>query len=322
MVHLSDEWLKLEQALGSRPVLKGSPEEIKQQYDGLLAFLAENRPAPDPYVSTKDMTIAGVKCRVYTPGSPRSPRPVGIYTHGGGFVCGNLDSEDALCRVISKAVDCIIVSVDYRLGPEYKLPTMLQDTLAVYQWVWDNASQFNGNPSAFFSIGGSAGGGLALAVANHYAQRADSRKYIQGVVALVPLTLHWDNVPAEYKADYKSYDDNAANVPIIDKSTMESFYLEAVGADPSDSSIFTGLSSHHQNFPPTYICTCGADPLRDDGTVMEKALRKAGVPTKLSTYPDLPHYFWIFPELEASGAFVKDVIAGASWVISQMQILN
>lgn len=92
------------------------------------------------------------------------------------------------------------------------------------QQVWDHASQFNGNQAAFFSIGGSAGGGLALAVANHYAQRADSKKYIKGVVALVPLALHWDNVPAEYKGDYKSYDENADNVPIIDKAAMETFY--------------------------------------------------------------------------------------------------
>ena len=108
---------------------------MKKQYHGLMSFLAERRPPPDPSVSAKDMTIAGVKCRVYTPGSSTAPRPVGIYTHGGGFVCGDLDSEDALCRVISKAVDCILVSVDYRLGPEHKLPAMLQDTLAVYHWV-------------------------------------------------------------------------------------------------------------------------------------------------------------------------------------------
>lgn len=127
--------MQVEKALGSRPVLKGSPEEIKAQYNGLAALLAEGRPPPDPYVSTKDMTIAGVKCRVYTPGSPTAPLPVGIFTHAGGFVCGDLDSEDAFCRVISKAVNCILVSVDYRLGPEHKLPAMLQDTLAVYQWV-------------------------------------------------------------------------------------------------------------------------------------------------------------------------------------------
>lgn len=89
---------------------------------------------------------------------------------------------------------------------------------------WDNASQLGGRRDAFFSIGGSAGGALALAVANHYAQRPDTKKYIKGVVAMVPVTLHWDHVPAEFQADYKSYVENAASVPIIDKSSMESFF--------------------------------------------------------------------------------------------------
>lgn len=61
--------------------------------------------------------------------------PVGVYTHGGGFVCGNLDSEDPICRAVAEHTPCIIVSVDYRLGPKYKLPTMLDDSVKAYAWV-------------------------------------------------------------------------------------------------------------------------------------------------------------------------------------------
>jgi hypothetical protein len=101
-----------------------------------MALLAASRPPADSTVLTVDMTIEGVKCRVYSAISQRQSRPVGVYTHGGGFICGDLDSEDTLCRAIAHAVDCIIISVDYRLGPGYKLPVMLQDTLTIYQWVW------------------------------------------------------------------------------------------------------------------------------------------------------------------------------------------
>jgi versiconal hemiacetal acetate esterase len=100
-----------------------------------MALLAASRLPPDSKVSIKDISIEGINCRIYSPVSQRAPRPVGIYTHGGGFISGDLDSEDPLCRAIADAVDCVIVSVDYRLGPEHKLPAMLQDTLAVYQWV-------------------------------------------------------------------------------------------------------------------------------------------------------------------------------------------
>jgi versiconal hemiacetal acetate esterase len=118
-------------------VLQGSAKEIQDQFNGLMTLLAANRGPVDSKVLTVDMTVEGVKlkCRVYSPMSQRESRPVGVYTHGGGFICGDLDSEDTLCRAISHAVDCIIISVDYRLGPEYKLPVMLEDTLAVYQWV-------------------------------------------------------------------------------------------------------------------------------------------------------------------------------------------
>jgi versiconal hemiacetal acetate esterase len=65
---------------------------------------------------------------------------------------------------------------------------------------------------------------LALAVASHYAQRPDTTKYIKGVVAIVPLTLHWDNIPAEFQEDYRAYVENATDVPIIDASSMKTFY--------------------------------------------------------------------------------------------------
>lgn len=89
-----------------------------------------------------------------------------------------------------------------------------------------NASSFGGDQSKFFTIGGSAGGGLALSVANQVVKDKKTRSQIQGVVAVVPLTLHWDNVPDEYKSMYKAYEENATNVPVIDRSSMESFYGE------------------------------------------------------------------------------------------------
>lgn len=95
------------------------------------------------------------------------------------------------------------------------------------------------------------------------------------MVAIVPLTLHWDNVPEAYRDMYKSYTENGENVPVIDKDSMIAFY-GAVDADPKDSNVFTGISPYHKHFPPTYIVTCGADPLRDDGNIMEHALRNAG----------------------------------------------
>jgi versiconal hemiacetal acetate esterase len=130
-------FIQLEEVLGARPLLAGSPEDITAQFNGLMAALAASRPPPDSSVETKDIVIEGINCRVYTPCRNNAPGdlPVGVYTHGGGFVCGDLESEDVLCRAIAGAAPCIIVSVDYRLGPQYKLPVMMDDTLTVYSWV-------------------------------------------------------------------------------------------------------------------------------------------------------------------------------------------
>jgi versiconal hemiacetal acetate esterase len=221
-----------------------------------------------------------------------------------------------VCRAVAEHTPSIIVSADYRLAPEHKAPAQFMDSLAVYKWAWHNASSIGGDPKKFFSIGGSAGGTLALALANYIVANPDIRNHIAGCVAIVPATLHWDHVPSEYKDMYKSYDN--VGTPIIDKASMETFYT-AAGVDPKDANTFVVLNTeNHKNFPPTYIVTCEADPLRDDGKVMEACLKKAGVPVKSDYYAGLPHYFWIFPSVTEGQEFVGNLIGGCKWVVGQM----
>ena len=114
-------------------------------------------------------------------------------------------------------------------------------------------------------------------------------------MAIVPVTLHPDNVPSQYASDYKAYTENAENVPVIDKTSMMQFY-ELTGVDAKDKSYFTALDTENlANFPPTYIATCEFDPLRDDGKIMGKALTSAGVKVKEDYYEGLPHVS-SFPE--------------------------
>lgn len=118
-------------------VLGGTPEDIKGQYDQLVAALLPQLPPPSDAVESKDGEVDGIKYRLYTPkeASKQGPLPVGIWTHGGGWMTGDLNSDDLLCRVVAEHVPSIIVNVDYRLTPEHKIPTQLQDTLTVYRWV-------------------------------------------------------------------------------------------------------------------------------------------------------------------------------------------
>jgi versiconal hemiacetal acetate esterase len=129
--------LQLEEVLGGRTALKGTAEEFRAQFDGLLGMLAPLYPPPTDAVSTKDGDVDGIAYRIYTPvaASKSGPLPVGLYTHGGGFVVGNLDAEDVLCRAIAEHAGVILVSVDYRLAPEHKAPAQLTDSLNVLKWV-------------------------------------------------------------------------------------------------------------------------------------------------------------------------------------------
>jgi len=299
-------------------VLAGSPADIKQQYEDLVAMLMPQMPKPSENVESKDGDIDGVKYRVYNPKGASGSLPIAIWTHGGGYMTGDLNSDDVLCRVVSEHTKSVVVNIDYSLTPEHKWPTQLDECLKVYKWVHDNASSIGGDPNKMYTIGGSAGGGLALQICNAVLKDASLKSSIKGVAALVPTTTHPDNVPDKYKSIYKSYTENAKDVPIIDKGSMDVFY-EHLKVDPNDASCYTILATdNHKNFPPVYITSCEYDPLRDDAYVLEAALKEAGVETKHDHYKGLPHFFWIFPSVPEGGEFVGNLLQGVGWLQSKM----
>lgn len=134
---------------------------------------------------------------------------------------------------------------------------------------------------------------------------------------MVPVTAHPTSVPAEYKSHYTAYTENGSGVPIIDAESMQIFF-ETAGADPHDEKTFVTLSRDLGRFPPTYIATCGKDPLRDDGKVLEMMLKKEGVKTKSDFYAGVPHYFWLFPGIQGGEEFLGNVVKGAQWVLANI----
>lgn len=171
-----------------------------------------------------------------------------------------------------------------------------------------------------YTVGVSAGAGLALAVARKVTlgQSTASRDAVKGIVSFGPYTLHQDNIPQAYKSTYTSHEENGENVPVIDATTMRQFF-ELAGLSPEDRDYFPALDQgHHKHFPPTYIVTCEFDPLRDDGLVMAQSLKAAGVPVKADHYDGLPHCFWLFSSLPETEVFMKNAVDGVKWVINQM----
>lgn len=109
---------------------------MREQYSGLVAAIASQLPPVDNVaVQTTDGTVDNVPYRVYTPANGTRPLPVGLYTHGGGLVAGSINSDDRVCRLIAEKTPCIVISVEYRLAPEHKVPAMLEDAMVVANWV-------------------------------------------------------------------------------------------------------------------------------------------------------------------------------------------
>ncbi|KEQ57763.1 uncharacterized protein M437DRAFT_70565 [Aureobasidium melanogenum CBS 110374] len=315
-------WLAAEKSMGGqRTALHGNSEEMRAQFDGMLAALAPLYPPPSDAVVSRDHEVGNFKVRVYTKTrASGTPLPVGLFTHGGGFVLGSLDSEDAFCRLLVEHANTMIISIDYRLSPEVKTPVHLEDCLAGLKWVLSNAQSFGGDVAKIYTIGDSAGAQMALGVARKVrtGQAEVPSDSVKGVVALVPAAFHLSSIPKEYEQEYTAYEENATNVPIFDAKSIEQI-VEHSGIKADDADYLVGLDQEsHKLFPPTYIVTCEFDPLRDDGIVLAKCLKSAGVPVKYDHYDGLPHVFWVNPILPETKVFMKNLLEGVDWVIRQM----
>lgn len=313
-MYLCPEWLEYEKKLGSRPVVKGSYVEIRKAMNDLCSAIAPQFPPHDPALEVYDQKISeNVMVRVYRPvnTAPEQNLPIGVYAHGGGNVTASVSAvfEDYNCRYFSLHTPCVIVSVEFRLAPEHIAPAQFEDCLEAYEWVYANASSLNKSVSQprLFVIGASGGAGLMLAVG--LKQIVDGhRDRVCAAVLLAPITMHPEYVPDKYKKRYVAYSENWDG-PLINKEAMYGFFAINGGNEmKTDPYVFPALHDRLAELPPTYIATCGADPLRDDGTIIANELARSGVRHKIEDYRGWPHVFWIFPELSITPVFHRKTV--------------
>lgn len=231
---------------------------------------------------------------------------------------GDLNADDVLCRVVAENTNSVVVNIDYSLTPDHVWPTQLKECLKVYKWAHDNADSIGGNAKKIYTIGGSAGGALAIQIANAVLKDPSLKDSIKGIAAMVPIVVDPNNVPEKYKSQHTSNKDNGKGVPVIDANSMDIF-MTNLKVDPNDPEVYVLLDeANHKSFPPTYLTSCEFDPLRDDAFVWESAMKAAGVPTKHDHYKGMPHYFWIFPGLPEGQEYVGKLLGGIGWLQSQM----
>jgi acetyl esterase len=236
--------------------------------------------------SVKDRSIPGpdgeISVRVYTPDG-EGPFPVIAYFHGGGFVVGDLDTQDMIARGLSHGAKSIVVSVDYRLAPEHKFPAPFDDCWAATQWIGTHAAELGGDPARLAVAGDSAGGVLASACAL-LAREAGSPK-LSAVINWYGPGIH--PVPAEGSAI------EFADGPILRMEDAH-FFSEMLIRDERDLEDFRlspMKAASHDGLPPMFIAAAECDPIRDAVEAYAPLLQRAGVEVAVKRYPGMVHGF-------------------------------
>jgi acetyl esterase len=256
------------------------------------AFYRERRTFTQPdapeVASVQDLQATGpagsIPVRSYRPaGSPAAALlPVLVYFHGGGWVIGDLDTHDVLCRQLANLSGCAVVSVDYRMGPEHRFPAAVDDAIAATRWVRAQAQALKVDASRLAVGGDSAGGNLAAVVALSARDAGDLPIAFQ--LLIYPATDQRRGAPS-HATNGQGY--------LLTKENMDYFHDHYIpdARDDLDWRASPLLHANHAKLPPAFVLTAGYDPLRDEGLQYAQKLSEAGNRAALVNFERQIHGF-------------------------------
>ena len=262
---------------GRPPLHEGTVDEARAVARLLVALDAP----PEEVVEIHDRHIAGVPVRVYRPAP--GPLPVLAWFHAGGGVIGDLDTADSCCRRLANRSGAVVVSVDYRRGPEHRFPAAVDDCWSVTRWLGERASELGGDRGRLAVGGDSMGGTFAAVVARRAAEhRAPTLRHQLLVYPMTDATLSLPSV------------DDFADGYILTKDLCEWFYGHYLGPDVDrrhpDASPLHAVDL--SGCAPATILVAEADPVRDEIVAYAKKLTDAGVPVDVEHHEGMTHVFF------------------------------
>jgi acetyl esterase len=270
----------------NRPPLETmTPAEARLAY---LAARAVLQPDPPPVAEVAALEAPGpggpIPLRLYRGhGADKgAPQPALVYFHGGGWVIGDLDSHDQVCRALANAARSIVVAVDYRLAPEHKFPAAAEDAIAATRWIAEHAPRLGIDPTRLGVGGDSAGGNLSAVVAIDARDNGGPELACQ--VLIYPATDMALELPSHFR--------QAEQLPLR-RPTMQWFVNQYLRSD-SDKADWRASPLRARNFaklPPALVVTAALDPLRDEGEAYAKALAEANVQVALERFAGQIHGF-------------------------------
>ncbi|HUF22445.1 MAG TPA: alpha/beta hydrolase, partial [Burkholderiales bacterium] len=243
-----------------------------------------------PIHRSEDRRIPGpagaIPIRIYRPREPGAGEkfPILVWYHGGGFVIGNLDTHDSVCRLLANQADCLVVSIDYRLAPEHKFPAAVEDCEAALKWIAQHAPELHGDATRIAVGGDSAGANLATVVALLARDAGYPKLAFQ--LLLYPCVAPEPETPSHHKF---------AEGYVLTRKTITWFFKQYLRSrkDENDFRFAPLIADDLSGLPPTLVLVAGYDPLRDEGVDYAKRLIEAGNRVRLSNYEGMVHGFYL-----------------------------
>ena len=289
------------EAAGMPPLNEMSPADARVAAVGFVELGGPGDDIPDQ----SDRIIPGpggdLTVRVYTPAG-EGPFPCLVYFHGGGWVIGDLESTNAICRAVAARAGCKVVSVDYRLAPEHKFPAPLDDCYAATLWVAEHGAEIGVDPARLAVGGDSAGGNLAAAVALR--ARDENGPALALQLLVYPVTNHSYGT-ASYAANGEGN--------LLTTDMMRWFWDHYLNnAEEGKNPLVSPLqASDLSRLPAALVFTAEYDPLRDEGEAYAARLGEAGVAVTHKRFDGQIHAFWQMLAIFSAASDAADQAAGA-----------
>jgi acetyl esterase len=288
-----------------------APSAAREVFGAMMGLVG---PKDVPIGKVQNLTMPGpagdIALRSYAPVAAKGEKlPTLVFFHGGGYVIGNIETHDGLCRMLANESGARVISVEYRLAPESKYPAAVDDAYAAVCWIEANAAELGVDANRMAVGGDSAGGGLAAVVSQMAKEKGAPKIAFQ--MLFFPVT--------QIGAETKSMREFGEGY-FLESATLNWFFQHylAADADRSDPRISPLLAKDLSGLPPAYVMLGGYDPLHDEGLAYAEKLRASGGKVTVADYSGLVHDFIylqaVLPQapeaVKAAAAALKGALAG------------
>ncbi|MBE7368262.1 alpha/beta hydrolase [Ramlibacter pallidus] len=266
---------------GHPPLYTLSPAQARTAYEAGAGVLEVPRPA---LARVEDLAIpvrdgGRIPARLVAPATAPG-LPVLLYFHGGGFTIGSIASHDTLCRVLAHGAGCAVLSVGYRLAPEHRFPTAVEDAWDALKWLVREGPAL-GLDTARLAVGGDSAGGTLATVCATLARDAGLALALQ--VLFCPGCAGRPEAPS-----HRRYHEGL----VLEQAHIEYFFGQYIDAPDRDDWRFAPLNTPDlEGVAPAWFGLAECDPLVDDGLHYADKLRAAGVAVDLEIYRGVTHEF-------------------------------